>query len=417
MWIRTRLDIRWRDLVIAACGTIFPGRREANLARITSAWNNASDLVVTLSVRSAFDLLLRALALPPGSEVLMSAITVPGMVEIAKRHDLKVVPVDIDQNGDVVLQSLHDGLSPRSRLCVIAHLFGKRAKLTEIREMLHVHESISGRDILLIEDCAQSYAGIDRLPSHCGDVALYSFGPIKTATALGGGIAIVNDSHLRRHMKNILASDPIQSNTTYAKRIIRHALINAMTSRVILSAIYSGFRICRVDPDNVILKLARGFSGDDLITQIRFQPSTALSKFLAKRLERSIEIQINQRIENGQFFANELGIEPDFEHSYSAFGVAVKNRNDAIRGLRKLGLDATARTRLCVVTWDETHRSAASVSATPQADWLWEHVVFIPCYPGIPRNTLRRAAMIVRQSVLLEHGTCYASVILRAGAS
>merc|ERR1712066_1170159 len=47
------------------------------------------------------------------------------------------------------------------------------------------------RVIHIIEDCAQCYNGY--MGSNFADVNLFSFGIIKTSTALGGGIAVVSN--------------------------------------------------------------------------------------------------------------------------------------------------------------------------------------------------------------------------------
>ncbi|HCK72012.1 MAG TPA: aminotransferase DegT, partial [Planctomycetaceae bacterium] len=49
-----------------------------------------------LSVRTGFDLLFQALNLPAGSEVLVSALTIDGMLRVIEEHDLVAVPVDLD---------------------------------------------------------------------------------------------------------------------------------------------------------------------------------------------------------------------------------------------------------------------------------------------------------------------------------
>lgn len=49
-----------------------------------------------LSVRTAFDLYLKALKLPRGSVVICSALTIPDMVTIFEEHGLVLVPVDIN---------------------------------------------------------------------------------------------------------------------------------------------------------------------------------------------------------------------------------------------------------------------------------------------------------------------------------
>src|SRR6476660_1651277 len=62
----------------------------------TCTLSDGSKALITLSVRSALDLYLRAIALPTGSEVIVSAITHPDMAEILRYHGLKPVPVDLD---------------------------------------------------------------------------------------------------------------------------------------------------------------------------------------------------------------------------------------------------------------------------------------------------------------------------------
>lgn len=49
-----------------------------------------------LSVRTAFDLYLKALRLPRGSRVVCSPLTIPDMVTILEEHGLVLMPVDLD---------------------------------------------------------------------------------------------------------------------------------------------------------------------------------------------------------------------------------------------------------------------------------------------------------------------------------
>ena len=51
---------------------------------------NPNYVLPCLSVRSGFDLYLKVMAFPPGSEVIMSAINIPDMVAVVKHHKLKV---------------------------------------------------------------------------------------------------------------------------------------------------------------------------------------------------------------------------------------------------------------------------------------------------------------------------------------
>jgi hypothetical protein len=62
----------------------------------SSSSSFSSSALVTLSVRTAFDLFLRSLRLPPGSEIIFSSVNIKDMLLIAKHHGLVVVPLDVD---------------------------------------------------------------------------------------------------------------------------------------------------------------------------------------------------------------------------------------------------------------------------------------------------------------------------------
>ena len=96
MWVRKRLDIRWSDLGSALRDCLTRWNRGALADDLEDLWSPAGDALPCLSVRSGFDLWLQSLALPPGSEVLVSAITIRDMVRIIEAHGLVPVPVDVN---------------------------------------------------------------------------------------------------------------------------------------------------------------------------------------------------------------------------------------------------------------------------------------------------------------------------------
>src|SRR5262249_4310473 len=127
MYPRLELDIGWRDLIAAlSC----PQRSLVAVQKLRAWAPVGSAMITALSVRSAFDALLTALDLPPGSKIAMSAISVEAMAEIARAHDLALHPVDIEfsamlPRGEAVEAALREG----ARIFVLAHLFGTRAKI------------------------------------------------------------------------------------------------------------------------------------------------------------------------------------------------------------------------------------------------------------------------------------------------
>src|SRR5262245_21211475 len=100
MWARKRIDIGWRDLLAAAGYALFPGSRASAQQSAERAWPGQAgpggdDVNACLSVRSGLDLMLGQLALPAGSEVLVSAVTIEDMVSILRHHGLVAVPIDV----------------------------------------------------------------------------------------------------------------------------------------------------------------------------------------------------------------------------------------------------------------------------------------------------------------------------------
>src|SRR5215471_15176388 len=154
MWVRKRLDIRWSDLgsALRDCLTRWDGASAAE--NLEDLWSAHGDAFVCLSVRTGFDLWLQALALPKGSEVLVSAITIRDMVRIIEAHGLVPVPVDIDPDDlSVDLESLIRSITPRTRAILVAHLFGTRQPLDPILSIARKH------GLFVAEDCAQAFAG------------------------------------------------------------------------------------------------------------------------------------------------------------------------------------------------------------------------------------------------------------------
>jgi hypothetical protein len=94
---RHKIDISAADLLFAllACLTARSTEREARDALRALAVDETEGLLC-LSVRSGLELLLEALKLPAGSEILVSAVTHPDIERILERHEIVAVPVDLE---------------------------------------------------------------------------------------------------------------------------------------------------------------------------------------------------------------------------------------------------------------------------------------------------------------------------------
>src|SRR3546814_4011443 len=104
---------------------------------------------------------------------------------------------------------------PNTRAIVVAHLFGARLDLDPVIELAH------RKGLVVFEDCAQAFDGQAYKGHPESDVAMFSFGPLKTATALGGAILRVRDAGLRGKMGVIQDTYPVQPAGAYGKRVLK----------------------------------------------------------------------------------------------------------------------------------------------------------------------------------------------------
>jgi perosamine synthetase len=396
MIARGRLDIGWTDLLAGAAWCAAPGSRPALERQVEERWSRQGDAFVCLSIRSGLDLLLAALALPPGSEVLVSAVTIRDMVRVIEGHGLVAVPVDMDMETVTPrTRSLKRALTPRSRALLMAPLFGSRMPLEEAARFAREH------GLLLIEDCAQAFTGLDYTGHPAADVSMFSFGPIKTATALGGAVLRVRDAALRERMRERQAGWPVQGRGRFLKRVVRFFLMRLLMLRLPFTVFCAGCRVLQRNHDDVISHAVRGYSGADFFANLRHQPSLPLLALLRRRLARGDGGRVERRRAAADLVARLTpGLpRPGREaahHSYWTFPVDSDLPDDLVRHLWSRGFDATrgSWSLYAVPAPAQTaHPEAAEAAATMR------RVVYVPVYPEMARRDLVRLADTLREFV------------------
>ena len=177
---------------------------------------NPNPVLPILSVRTGFDLFLRVMNFPPGSEVIMSAMNIPDMVCIVKHHKLNIVPLDVSiETAAPKVELLPQLVSSRTVVIVIAHLFGKWSPMEEVITFAKKW------NLYVVEDCAECFCGFDQLGHPQADLTLFSFGVIKFYTSFGGAIAKIKPE-LYRKMLQLYETCCIQSQATYLKKILTY---------------------------------------------------------------------------------------------------------------------------------------------------------------------------------------------------
>lgn len=384
---RGKLDIGWGDLVFALWSCVRPANLADARRHLEAAWPSSGDTLACLSARSGFDLLLQALSLAPGSEVLVSAITIRDMPDIIAHHGLIPVAVDIDPATlSVKIDQLQRSLTPATKAILVAHLFGSRMPLDDIIRFARQHA------LVVIEDCAQAFTGGDYLGHPESDACLFSFGPIKTSTALGGGIIRVRDRALLEKMRAIQASYLVQSRGSFMRRVGRSMGLKALSVPRVFGVFVVACKLAGKDYDTLIKGAVRGFPGPHLIHRIQRQPSYPLLALLRRRLQRFEPARIERRIALAKMAIELMPAvaRPGTSaatHTYWVFPIQVQSPERLMRHLRRHGFDATRGASSMSVVDPPADRPEL---APFEARQLMREVLYLPVYPGVSVSDLAR---------------------------
>ncbi|NDD91119.1 hypothetical protein EBZ37_03440 [bacterium] len=394
------MDILWGDLVFGFASCFWSKPRSQLSQKIERFFSpigepeSDSEASVCLSIRSGFDLYLEVLNLEPGSEVLVSALTIPDMWRILEDHGLVPVPVDVDPLTLAPKpESLEKALSSKTKAVLVAHLFGTRMNLSGIAEFSRRHA------LFLWEDCAQAFSGLAYTGDPRAAVSMFSFGPIKTATALGGGVLIIRDKDLRHHWRQVHARYPAQSERSFFSRVLKYALIKALTNPVAYGAF---FRICYAfgkSPDAIIQRSVRGFSGDDFYFRIRHQPSRALLSLLLRRIRDFDEVKIQKRAAAMERVIDQLGERDAFPGAYAperTHWVSTMLCGEPVRLVERLRIAGFDATQVATLKSVPAPRSRPDLKPK-SSEGLLGSIVYLPVNADLPISAVDRLIHLLRQ--------------------
>jgi dTDP-4-amino-4,6-dideoxygalactose transaminase len=399
MWVRKRLDFGYADVLYGLTASCRRLDRSRLVCQVRQSWTQAAECLPCLSVRSGFDLLLQVLGLPHGGEVLMSAVTIHDMVRIVHQHGLTPVPLDVDlRTMAPPVEAVERAISPRSRVIVLAHLFGGRAPIDPIIEIARQHR------LLVVEDCAQAFAGSQYQGHPLAEVSMFSFGPIKTATALGGAVLHVRDNALLERLQAAHQTWPVQPEGQFRRRLLKYAMLKFLSARIIVRSVVGVYRAAGWDYDRMINGSVRGFPGPDFWRRIRRQPASSLLGLLARRLQTYDFRRVQRRTRSGEFLRQQLAGavalpgKDCLGRTHWVFPVMAENPQRLVAALLDGGFDATQGQSLCVVP-APTER--AGLRALRAEEFLAK-VVFLPIYPELPQAAVEKMAAIVRTQAVLD---------------
>lgn len=382
MWPRGNLSLGWSDLFFGEAAASLPLKAPRQI------WPTPLPHAAFLSVRSAWDAFLTVANWPSDGEILVSQVTIPGMVEIIEAHGLRAVPIPLDRATlEVSVEATESHITPRTKAILVAPIFGSRMPLQKLGKLAQ------SRRILLVEDAAQAFCGAQFRGSPEADLSFFSFGPIKTATALGGAIVFAREKRWLDQMRAVCATYPLQTQADFRQRLRRGWRLKLASQPALFEMWRRSLAARGVCHDAALASVTRSFALGQLIKAIRHRPAPAQLRLLARRLSQNIAGELAGRKCAARHLSRHLnrsvlvgqGARP---HSHWIFPVQVARREELVRNLWRAGFDANCRASSLVVL--ETQNGGGF-------DLIAERLVYLPCYRGLPFVELERMAEIVNR--------------------
>ena len=354
------------------------------------------NVIVGLSVRTIFDSLLLTKNFKKGSEVIMTGITIPNMLKIVESHGLKIVPIDLDMETlQLKKEALNRAVSKKTVMIVVAHLFGSRM------EMGPVYKALDKRsDVLIVEDCAQAYNGISEYTKQSKtDISMFSFGSIKSITALGGAIGFTIDKELKKEINNNFSKYPKIKNAEFRKKVLKYIALKILSNPFIYGFFILICRFLRINYDKAIISTVRMVQDDSLLATIRKEPATSQLRYLLYRLTSMNENHIAQRKEVGDYVKNllkncDIHGSANPTHSYWLFPIRSSRRDKLVKILRDSGFDATFTSTQLIPINEPDEDDSTLV----ECEKYMSETIYLPVYETMSKKSLDKLARVVNDN-------------------
>lgn len=165
------------------------GEKVAQFEREYAAFQDAKRCVTCTSGTTAIEIVLQALGLKPGDEVIVPPYTFYATASAVARGGRYPVFVDVDESWCMNPDLIEAAITPRTKAIMPVHLGGRVADMDRINAVAKAH------GLFVIEDACHSWGAKwnQKGTGALGDCGVFSFQASKNINAAEGG-AIVTDN-------------------------------------------------------------------------------------------------------------------------------------------------------------------------------------------------------------------------------
>lgn len=327
--------------LVLESGYCAQGLKVAEFERMVSEYLGVKYAFATSSCTTALHLVLYALGIGPGEEVLVPDFTFPATSNVVVQCGSTPVLVDIElETFTIDVEDLARKVSPRSRVVIPVHLFGLSANMGPILDIAKRH------DLFVVEDaaCALGAVCLDRYCGTMGIAGCFSFHPRKVITTGEGGMIVTNDDDLAEKITLLRGHGGKREN----ERCTFHV---------------PGF--------NYRMSDIQGAMG---VAQMRKLPSLiSRRQQLAREFDRALFGIENVHLPKNPSWGN---------HTYQSYVVLVENRDAMIERLACHGIESTLGTYAL-------HRQPMFGGGDfPNSNRAYAQSLALPFWPGLKPETL-----------------------------
>ncbi len=193
-------DERAEVLACIDSGWLGSGPRVAQLEQRLKAYLDAPAVVAVSSCTAALHLALRVLDLPPGAEVITTAMTFCATANAIVHAGCEPVFADCDRvTMNIDPDDVRRKITARTRAVVPVHFAGRPCDMAALRAIADQH------GLALVEDAAHALEATIG-GRHCGtfgDFGCFSFYVTKSLTTVEGGLVVAHDPRTAERVKTL----------------------------------------------------------------------------------------------------------------------------------------------------------------------------------------------------------------------
>lgn len=349
--------------------------------------------IATCTGRNGLELLLEALSLNQGDEIIFPAYTLKDLISLVKKKGYTPVLVDIDEGTfNINYKLIERAISEKTKVIIATHIFGSPCNISKILDIARRY------NLEVIEDCAHA-AGSEYNKQKLGSfgrAAFFSFETTKPINTFGGGMVTTSDIKIASYVRDKIKEYPFSKS-----KIIYKIAYNCFEHFILHSPVYIliSFLFRSEYFTHLISNLYRFIHKKSKINRFRYSNLQALFglKQLAD-LDKRNRIRQSQKNELANLLSQKIQIQKILEGSLSTNYFFVVRLPFYSRQARKIllkrGVDISIE--------DEIADDCSDITGSfcPIAKDVFSSLIQIPLYDDININQIKYVARVLNESIV-----------------